>query len=173
MRLIAAPLAVVATGWVVGACGSTSAAPTAADTTFVQDMASSASAVMSMADQARTRSRDDDIQAMADEIFRTVASAVDRLAELGPQLATAGADGFAHEDGEEHDEATATRVEELLTTPGARFDATFIDLVGQELQAGRAMAATAQDTVADPRTREVADEVVSTWSELVTRVEAG
>jgi uncharacterized protein (DUF305 family) len=134
-------------------------------------MAMSASATMAMADQARSRSGDPDVREFAEDVFEQVAPVVDQLAELGPQLAADGAKGFAHEDSENHDEASASRFDELSATTDRKFDATFVAVLTEELRAGQAMAQSAQNAVTDPRTQALSDATAITWSELLAQAE--
>jgi uncharacterized protein (DUF305 family) len=154
-----------------GGCSSSPDAPSAADGAFVQDMASSASAAMFMADQARTRSTDPAIRELGNDVFEEVTPIVDQLTELGPALAADGADGFAHEDEESHDAASANRVDDLRAAPAKKFDDMFLKLLSQELRTGKDMALTAQGSVTDPRSRAVADESFKVWSTLINQVD--
>jgi uncharacterized protein (DUF305 family) len=173
MRRISMLLAVAMVALVVAGCSDEPQPPSAADTVFVQDMAVSASTTMDMADQARLRATDPDVRAMADTVYEAVVPVVDRLAELGPQLAADGADGFAHDDAVDHEEASANRATALRDASDREFDAKFLELVEAELRAGQAMAQTAQHSATDARTLGLADATIITWGDLISKVEGG
>jgi uncharacterized protein (DUF305 family) len=156
----------------LSACSDEPATPSTADTTFVQDMAMSGSSAMAMADQARTRSKDPDIRALADDVFNQVAPVVDQLAELGPALAADGADGFAHDDSDDHGEMSANRFDDLRIAPDRKFDAIFLKLLREELREGQGTAQAAQMAVTDPRTQALSDRAAATWVELNELVNA-
>lgn len=65
--------------------GPTRSTPTA-DTAFAQDMSMHAATAMNLADQARTRSVDPQVQAHAEQVFTAVAPIANQFTELGPAL---------------------------------------------------------------------------------------
>jgi len=158
---------------VLPACSDQSGAPTASDTAFAQDMSMHASSAMDLADQARTRSKDPQVQALADEVFTAVAPIVDALTELGPALAADGADGFAHEDSADHDTKSSERSDALRAAPAKTFDRTFRRSLAEELAEGLEIAQQARKSVADSRSKAIADTAMTTWASLLDSNQLG
>ena len=168
MRIkLAVALIVLGSVTVLPACSDQSRTPTAADTAFAQDMSMHASSAMDLADQARTRSKDPQVQALADEVFTAVAPIVDMLTELGPALAADGAEGFAHEDSADHDTKSSERSDALRAAPAKAFDRTFRTSLVRELTEGLEIAQRARESVADSRSKSIADTATTTWSSLL------